>query len=146
MITKISQATRQLGITSQLYTNRMNQLLGEHALNNAQFGMLNHLARERKPHTLTDLTAVMELNQPAVSKIVSKFLKAGWASVTKDQQDSRKKWVTITPKGERLVGEIMQSIGPDVSGWFDSWSQDDIDQLSRLLGKLNHWLDQNRLT
>lgn len=147
MIESIVTTTTQLGIVSQLYTNRMNQLLGNHDLNNAQFALLNHLARHHdQPQTLSTLTASMELNQPAISKIINKFLKAGWVSVTKDQQDSRKKWVSITQIGQQLVGEIMQNIGPDILSWFEGWSKDEIEQFGDHLNKLNRWLDENRLS
>jgi len=124
----------------------MNQLLTPHDLNTTHFSLLNHLARQTdQPHTLSDLTGAMELNQPAISKIVNKFSKAGWVSVEKDTQDSRKKRVSITPAGHKLVGDVMQSLGPDVAQWFEEWEEDDLKQFGAYMGRLVGWLDSNRL-
>ncbi|MFK7801524.1 MAG: MarR family winged helix-turn-helix transcriptional regulator [Anaerolineae bacterium] len=124
----------------------MNQLLSSHDLNTAHFSLLNHLARHADhPQTLSDLTAAMELNQPAVSKIINKFSKAGWVAVKKDQKDSRKKWVTITAAGNQLVGDVMRNIGPDVAQWFLGWEEEDIKQFGAHMQKLAAWLDDNRL-
>ncbi len=146
MIQTIRKTTTSLGILTQLYQNRMNQLLAPHELNTAHFALLNHLARHTEhPHTLSDLTAAMELNQPAVSKVINKFAKAGWVSVEKDQQDSRKKWVAITPLGNQLVINVLKEIGPDVAQWFAGWQEDEIEQFGKYMQRLVGWLDTNRL-
>lgn len=146
MIEKYVKASTLLGITTQLYSTRMNQILGEQDLNVSQFFLLNHLLRNQgKREGISDLTQALEMNQPAVTKIVQKLAKLDLVEVKKDEIDSRKKWVSITVEGQKKIKTSMQSLGPDVANWFEGWSADDLDQLIGHLAKLASWLDENRL-
>ncbi len=146
MIEKYVKASTLLGITTQLYSTRMNQILGEQDLNVSQFFLLNHLLRNQgKQEGISDLTQALEMNQPAVTKIVQKLAKLDLVEVKKDEIDSRKKWVSITVEGQKKIQTSMQSLGPDVANWFEGWSADDLDQLIGHLAKLASWLDENRL-
>lgn len=142
----IIQLATALGITSQLYTTRMSQLLSQHDLTIAQFNLLNHLLRlSHKEHTITELTAALEINQPGVTKIIKKMDQLGLVATTPSQTDSRKKLISITGAGAQTVQTIMQSIGPDILGWFESWESGELEDFTWHLQKLGKWLDENRL-
>ena len=145
MIEKYVKVSTLLGITTQLYSTRMNQILGEQGLSLSQFSLLNHLLRNQgKQEGVSDLAQALEVNQPAVTKIVQKLAKLELVAVQKDAADSRKKWVSITSQGQMKVQASMQSLGPDVAGWFEEWSADEMDQFIGHLAKLSGWLDENR--
>ncbi len=136
-----------MGITSQLFETRMSKLISRHDLTSSQFALLNHLARHQgENESVSDLTDALELNQPAITKIVQKLTKKGLVETRKDEQDSRKKWVTITPTGLQAIGTVMRDLGPDVSSWFEEWTAEDLDRFNADLDRLSNWLDQNRLT
>lgn len=136
-----------MGITAQLFETRMSKLIGRHDLTSSQFALLNHLARHQgENESVSDLTQALELNQPAITKIVQKLTKKGMVETRKDAQDSRKKWVTITPSGLQAIGTVMQDMGPDIFSWFEEWSAEDLDRFNADLKRLSTWLDQNRLT
>ena len=63
-----------LSINTQLFSTRMGQMLDRFGLTEAQFSVLNHLAR-RMPEgqSVTAIAAAVEVKQPAVSKMVTKF-------------------------------------------------------------------------
>lgn len=146
MIQKTIQASTLLGIVTQLYSSRMTQLLGAHDLNTTQFALLNHLLRHKgKNESVSDLAEALEVNQPAVTKIVQKLTRLELLTVTKDEQDSRKKWVSITPAGEQKLQAAMMALGPDVVEWFEDWSAEEMDRFIKDLGRLAEWLDENRL-
>lgn len=143
---KIIQLSTALGILNQLYTTRMNQLLGQHDLTIAQFGLLNHLLRlHDKEHTVSELTAALEINQPGVTKIVKKLKKLGQVEVKPSKADSRKKLIRLTDAGAREVQTILMSVGPDIMAWFAEWEPAEMEQFTEHLQKLGRWLDENRL-
>lgn len=143
---QIIQLATALGITSQLYTTRMSQLLSNHDLTIPQFNLLNHLLRAgAKEHTISDLTAALEINQPGVTKIIKKLELLEVVSVKASSQDSRKKLVSITQTGAQVVQTVMMGIGPDVMTWFAEWDEREMAQFTRSLQKLGQWLDENRL-
>ncbi len=136
----------QMSITTQLFESRMNKLFSRSGLTDSQFALLNHLARHQdKNESVSDLTNALELNQPAITKIVQKLSKSGLVETRKDEQDSRKKYVSITPAGYQAIGSVMKDLGPDIIQWFEAWSADELEQFSSDLKKLATWLDENRL-
>ncbi|MEM8861102.1 MAG: MarR family transcriptional regulator [Chloroflexota bacterium] len=146
MIEKYIKASTLLGIVTQLFSTRMNQQLGAHDLNTTQFALLNHLMRNKlRNEGISDLASALEVNQPAVTKIVQKLTKLELLQVTKDPNDSRKKYVSITPAGEQKVQTAMMALGPDVVSWFEGWQPEELDRFIGDLGKLAGWLDSNRL-
>lgn len=143
---QIIQLATAFGIASQLYSTRMNQLLSQHDLTIAQFGLLNHLLRlSHKEHTITELTAALEINQPGVTKIIKKLSQSGLVASKPSKTDSRKKLITLTQTGAQTVQTIMQTIGPDIMSWFDDWEFDELEAFTQHLQKLGRWLDENRL-
>lgn len=135
-----------LGITSQLYTTRMHQLLAQHDLTISQFSLLNHLLRlSHEEHTISELTAALEINQPGVTKIVKKLENLGQLQVKSSKDDSRKKLISVTDAGAQAVQTIFMAIGPDIVTWFTDWEADEMEQFTKHLQKLGKWLDENRL-
>lgn len=143
---QISQLATALGIVNQLYTTRMNQLLGQHDLTIAQFGLLNHLLRSgSEAHTVSELTAALEINQPGVTKIIKKLSQLDLVSVQTSAADSRKKQIAITGAGAQAIQKVMMGLGPDVFQWFADWEEDEMGQFTQSLQRLGGWLDENRL-
>lgn len=143
---RIIQLSTALGITTQLYSTRMKQLLGTHDLTIAQFNLLNHLLRSgTKEHTISELTAALEINQPGVTKIIKKMNELGFVSVRSSSTDSRKRLVSIAREGAEMVQMVMVSMGPDVMAWFADWDDAEMTQFTNALQKLGRWLDANRL-
>lgn len=143
---QILQFATALGITTQLYSTRMSQLLSKHDLTIAQFNLLNHLLRSApQKHTISDLTSALEINQPGVTKIIKKMDQLGIVSVETSGSDSRKKYVSITQKGAETVQTVMMTMGPDIAAWLADWDSAEIVALTASLRKLGSWLDENRL-
>ena len=135
-----------LGIVSELYTSRMNQLLSQHDFTIMQFGVLNHLARNQgEKHTISMITAAHEVNQPGATKIVKKLEGMGLLQTERDQADSRKKYVSITEQGLEKLMQVQIELAPDVSAWFADWDAETRTTFLHHLQILGGWLDTNRL-
>lgn len=143
---KIAMTTRQLGIVNQLFTTRVELLLKQHGTSLSQFSILQHLANStKKQHSISEITEVMEMNQPGVTKIVRKLSEDKLLNVVTDKNDSRKRLVNITENGYKKIQSVSMALYPDVKQWFEDWDDNEIDTFTHLLNKLATWLDKNRL-
>ncbi|MBT3712899.1 MAG: MarR family transcriptional regulator [Anaerolineae bacterium] len=134
-----------LGMLSQLYTTRMNKLLSEHGFTLSQFSVLSHCIRQSEENwTISRLAKVMELNQPGITKIVQKLLSRGLLSAEKDESDSRRKYLQVTPEGLAELQSIYKSLAPDVTAWFTEWDSKMMENFNQHLARLSTWLDKNR--
>lgn len=135
-----------LSISTQLFSTRMGQRLERFELTEAQFSVLNHLAR-RMPdgQSVTAIAAAVEVKQPAVSKMVAKFEGLGWARFEAIKGDARAKQVLLTQAGIAHLTSVQRSLLPDYVQMLEGWSDEDIGVLTAQLFRLAGWLDQNRL-
>ena len=136
-----------LGIIQQLMTTRQNRLFEGRELTLSQFGVLNHFTHEPDVSwTVTDLAAVMEMNQPGITKIVTVLINKGLLSSTADVQDKRKRFLKITRKGQQLCADTFKSLLPEISRVFSEWDDRSLKQFHQHLEKLMGWLDSSRGT
>jgi DNA-binding MarR family transcriptional regulator len=92
------------------------------------FTMYYLLSREDSPLSISEITAELGYTQPAVTQIANIMLKKGIIKVVKNKNDTRRKMLTLSPKGlsilpalkpiwkgfEDAVNEIFNSAGYDV--------------------------------
>jgi DNA-binding MarR family transcriptional regulator len=140
----MGQAMQLLGITSQLYAQRMEALLSPDDLTLAQFSMLVHLSRQTRPQRVSDIARAMGANQPFVTKSLTKFDGLGLLDTTGDPDDRRSRCVKLNPSGHARLGEIRGRLAPDVGTLFDGWSEKDVNRLIKALGRLAQWFEANR--
>ena len=55
--------------------------------------------------TLGELAAAERVKPPTMSRIVAGLKRSGLARVQNDLKDARKIWISVTPKGERVLQE-----------------------------------------
>ncbi len=135
-----------LSINTQLFSTRMGVFLDRFGLTEAQFSVLNHLAR-RMPNgqSVTAIAAAVEVKQPAVSKMVAKFEGMGWARFEALNSDARAKQVFLTQAGGAHLMTVQRALLPDYVQMLEGWSDEEIATLTAQLFRLVGWLDQNRL-
>jgi len=143
----IAECSTWLSIVSKLFNTRMSVLLAPHQLTPSQFSILHHVTRQRLEggHTISQIAAAVEVEQPAVTKTITKFQNMGLVEIEANSSDKRSKLVRATSKADRLLGTIYQEIGPDLFKVFDSLNGSDIATFAAQLKTLGQWLDKNRL-
>lgn len=136
-----------LSIVSQLYTSRMNTHLEKHGLTLAQFSILHHMARPELGggSRISDIASAVEVGQPAVTKTISKFENMGLVELVPVAGDQRVRCAKALPKAHMLIGEIRQSMGPDLFAAFSAIDDENIELFADSLKQFGRWLDQNRL-
>jgi DNA-binding MarR family transcriptional regulator len=136
-----------LGIIQQLMTTRQNRQFEGRELTLSQFGLLNHFTHEPdKSWTISDLSEVMEMNQPGITKIVTLLVNKKLLLSTPDKLDKRKRHLKITQKGLELCRDTFNSLLPNISQVFGDWDDVSLKQFQQHLQKLMNWLDANRIT
>jgi len=127
---------QQLGIVTQLYAGLIERLLTPHGVTWPQFTVLVHLARRSTPARVSDIAQAVELTQPAVSKIVQKFVLLGLVETGRDLGDQRNRPVHLTPEGRARVGTIQQGFGPAFGALTQTFAPDDLARLTADLARL----------
>ena len=145
-IEKYAKLGTALGISSQLFSTRMAQVLDRFGLTVAQFSVLNHLARRiPEGQSVTAIAAAVEVKQPAVSKMVTKFEGMGWARFDTITGDARAKQVLLTEAGSAHLMTVQRALLPDYTEMLEGWRDEEIEALTAQLFRLIGWMDRNRL-
>ena len=145
-IEKYAKLGAALSISTQLFSTRMAVFLDRFGLTEAQFSVLNHLAR-RMPEgqSVTAIASAVEVKQPAVSKMVVKFETLGWARFEAVKGDARAKQVFLTEVGRAHLLDVQRALLPDYVQMLEGWSDEDINALTAQLFRLVTWMDKNRV-
>ena len=143
----IAECSTWLSIVSKLFDTRMGVLLAPHGLTPSQFSILHHIARQRIQggHSISQIAAAVEVEQPAVTKAVTKFQNMNLVQINAHTSDKRSKMVQPTDEANRLIGMIYKDMGPDLFNVFNSLNGSDIEAFAAQLKTLGQWLDKNRL-
>lgn len=144
---KVGELATWMSIVSQLFNTRMANLLEPHGLTPSQFNLLNHITRPdlHEGSRISDIAAAVEVNQPAVTKAAAKFHNMGLVDLIEHSSDKRVRIVKVRPEAHRLLGQIRQSIGPDLFKAFQSVDDAQVETFLDSLKQFGRWLDQNRL-
>lgn len=141
----------RLSVMSQLFTTRMDQRLQALDLTLAQFGILNHIARIQTEGLagsglrISDIAAAVEVQQPAVTKAVTKFENMGLVTTAVDRDDKRTRLVLLTEKGFGLLAGSRQLFREEVMAFRQIFALEEVERFNEALSRLGGWLDSNRL-
>ena len=127
------QLVRQLGILSQLFQSRAASLLSPLGLTYTQMSLLTFLEATPEGATITELAAVIDIQQPGVSKSVAQLEELGALSSEREPGSPRGKRVRLAADGRALLVEVRETLTPAVDTWFEGWSSEEqTDLLKRL--------------
>lgn len=103
-----------------IFKSELLELLAEHfggqnTLNHLRVG--NFIGRvthfERRPTTNAEISRVLKLSRPTVSRIVGDFTRAGWVTEIPDPNDGRKRLLVIAsghPKSDRFERAFLRRV------------------------------------
>ncbi len=132
----LGQLVKAIHIAEQNLTLRINRALAPLALNRSQLSVLACFSNQpNRNQTVSSLVSAVELNQPAVTKIVGYLIGQGWLVHQLDPNDARRRSLTITPAGLGIVIAAYKTLTPIVDGVFEALVDDEIVQLTRLLNR-----------
>lgn len=135
--------TAALGIVTAQFQALLERRLTAFDLTPPQLNVLSHIARHG-PCRVTDIARAVEVGQPAVTKMVTKFERLGWLEQRPDDTDRRVRAVALTPGGFAHLGRIQGGLMPELPAQLAAFSPDDLDQLTLLLRRMMGALDAMR--
>ena len=137
---------QELGLMSQIYNNRLANLLKAKDITYPQYEVLNFILRSGpQGTTIMKITEGVEILQPAVTKTVNKFVKRGLLLSRADSVDKRVKHISITHEGATFIGSLQASLMPVVLTCFEDWDTERTEKFTQELGQFRRWLEENRL-
>ena len=137
---------QELGLTSQIYNNRLAKLLKSKDITYPQYEILNHIMRQGSTGaTIMEIAQAVEVLQPAVTKTVNKFTQRTFLLCKSDPKDKRIKRSFITPEGANFIGALQAALMPDVLTCFEEWDANRVENFTKELAFFRKWLEENRL-
>jgi DNA-binding MarR family transcriptional regulator len=83
----------------------------------------------------------MEVNQPAVSKILQVLAERGAVSVHADDRDARRRTVWLADEGRRLCDQAMEAMHPEATLALDVLDDERLGVFLELLGDVRDQLN-----
>lgn len=96
--------------TSDLVENRLNRLLRQHQLTNAQYNVLRILRGEGEPLPCLEIAERMIQVAPAITRVVDQLVANGLLNKTQAKHDRRVFLVHLTAAGRRVISRIDKPI------------------------------------
>lgn len=102
-----------------------------------QMSLLNHFAwQPESTASITELTSVMAINQPGVTKAVAGLLEKGMLQKVEGGGDARVKRVKITPEGLVTLETARKASYPAVEAAFDCLDDAELGAFTTYLKKM----------
>jgi DNA-binding MarR family transcriptional regulator len=89
------------------------------------------------PVRAADLVAFFGIDKAAVSRQIRRLEELGLVERASNPRDGRSLAVRLTPLGDTRLRQVGQARNARFRSLLDSWPQADVDELARLLGRLN---------
>lgn len=131
-------------IANDLLRFKIESALRPLELNLTQMSLLNHFSwKPEKATTITELSQVMAINQPGVTKAVSALVDKGCLEKADSAEDARVKHLKITPQGLAMLNKARAASYPAVESAFGSLDDEELIAFSAMMQKMKHYLVQN---
>ncbi|MAM89086.1 MarR family winged helix-turn-helix transcriptional regulator [Allohahella sp. A8] len=114
------------------------QVMEAQGLQDADFRLLSTLRRSGEPYRLspTQLYYYMLVSSGGLTKVLHRLEAAGLVQRVDNELDGRSKLVELTPEGKNVAEESMLAISRKHREMISKVSDEDIEQLDRLLAKV----------
>jgi len=114
------------------------ELGGVHGLSLNELMLLMHLGQSAGGRLRrVDLAERLDLSQSSVTRMVAPMEKVGWVERAADPRDARVAYVLLTRAGRRLARDGAKTLAHLAAAVFaDRWTEDELDTLGSLLGRL----------
>lgn len=94
---------------------------------------------------LGELQRILHISKPAVSQIISSLERKGYVVRGIDSQDKRKKTVTVTPSGERILASSLRLYETMFTELFLRFGEEELDTLIASMNKMVDIYERLRL-
>jgi DNA-binding MarR family transcriptional regulator len=90
---------------------------------------------------MSRLAELLSVDMSVTSRHVAHVAERGWIERLPDPADRRSRILRLTPEGRALVAELHRRTSRVMAHRLSDWSDDEVGELVRLLGRLRHSFD-----
>ena len=126
---------------SQVATDALDQAVADHfGLNRTDARALDVLDQHDGPTTAGELAQAMHLTTGAVTSVLDRLEKAGWAKRVRDPSDRRRVLVQATPK-VKTMGDSIYGSTDDVLDRFPDYTEEQLELLLDFTRRGRAWTE-----
>ncbi|MEE1762999.1 MULTISPECIES: MarR family winged helix-turn-helix transcriptional regulator [unclassified Streptomyces] len=103
-------------------------------------GVLTLLGRHGEMR-MSKLAELLSVDMSVTSRHVAHVAERGWIERLPDPADKRSRILRLTPEGRAVVTELYRRTSRLMAARLSDWSDDEVGQLARLLGRLRESFD-----
>jgi DNA-binding MarR family transcriptional regulator len=126
---------------SQVATDALDQAVADHlGLNRTDARALDVLDQHEGPITAGELAQAMHLTTGAVTSVLDRLEKAGWAKRVRDPNDRRRVLVEATPKVKK-AGDALYGSTADAIAAFPEYTDEQLELLIDFMRRGRAWTE-----
>lgn len=126
----------------QLLRNRLSKVLPS-GMEISHFSVLNHLAHTNNEKTPAQLARTFHVTRGAMTNTLSKLEWAGYIHIRPDWDDARRKFVAISPAGNRARNSALAAIEPMILSLVQELGSESVRSVLPVLRELRSKLENN---
>ena len=120
------------------YQEILTNVLRKHRVNRSAFVILNLIQRET--YTLTELTAISNLDKSTLSRQVSVLVSKGWV-IKENRNDKRSTYLSLSKEALKLTQVLSTELEEIIDLILKGWPNDEKQLFLILLGRMNRSID-----
>jgi DNA-binding MarR family transcriptional regulator len=132
----ISSIARVVSQLIWLGSKRSHQQLSNFGLTAPQYYTLIALSHQDRPRSMQVVAEITHQDAATATGIIDRLVKLGYVSRQRGQDDRRKVYVNLEETGRQVVEEIRQASLENWRHSFSALSQDDLEEMRRILDKI----------
>jgi DNA-binding MarR family transcriptional regulator len=129
LIEEVRGRLRSMGIANDLFDAAASRRLG---VNRTDLRVMDYLQRNG-PLTISRLADLNQLSRPAMTTVVDRLEKAGYAQRTRDSEDRRQVLVELTPLAQKQAWEIYGPFVDITESEYSGYTADELAIIDRFL-------------
>ena len=121
------------------HIGRFRDHFGKQEFGRGQIDLFFRLMKEKEGVSVKDIAGSSHITSGAVSQLIDKAVKMGFVTRQEDPNDRRAQRIKLSPKAAGRIGQFKENIFERLGPRFANLSNEEISQLTSLLGKISHF-------
>jgi DNA-binding MarR family transcriptional regulator len=137
------QVFTEIGIIDQLVANRFERCLPD-GMSQAQFNVLTWFRHRGGVSSPAELARLFQVTKGAMTNTLQRLEAQGLVAIAPDQDDGRRKHVTITHDGHIAHDTALVALRPITESLRSAFTEAEFREVLPFLRALRTWLDETR--
>jgi DNA-binding MarR family transcriptional regulator len=112
---------------------------GAHEFSRGHMDLFFRLMKEKEGVSVKEIADSAHITSGAVSQLIDRAVRMGFVTREEDPNDRRAQRIKLSPKAASRAGQFKENLFERLSPRFANLSNEEISQLTSLLGKISHF-------